>query len=103
MIAFDDWADWLKAEADKLQRAGVPCRYSDNRDMPECASNPSFGVETETAKTLGWLRYWKVGTCDFIIIDKASGQEIAHELMLDANDQTVSLLVDRFRSLLEAT
>ena len=101
MFAFDQWADWLKSEADKLQEAGVSCRYSDNRSMPECASNPSFGVETETAKYLGWLRYWKLGTCDFIVLEKASGKEVANEAMLDANDKTVTSLFARFKSLSE--
>ena len=99
MFAFDEWAEWLASEAERLQRDGFSCRYSDNRHGPESASNPSFGIETETAKSLGWLRYWKLGTCDFIILDKASGSETANEAGLDANDKTVTALFAQFTSL----
>jgi hypothetical protein len=97
MFAFDRWADWLKSEAEALRRDGLSCEYRDNRDVPEAASNPSFGLEVETARSLGWLRYWKLGTCDYQLMDKATGELTANEAMLDANDETVTGLFTRFR------
>jgi hypothetical protein len=99
MFAFDEWADWLKSEADRLKSVGHSCRYSDNRRVAESASNPSFGIDTNTADRLGSLRYWKCGTCDLIVFDTASGHEIANEAGLDANNQTIATLFDRYKAL----
>ncbi|HVH48999.1 MAG TPA: hypothetical protein VM760_03860 [Sphingomicrobium sp.] len=101
MFAFDEWAEWLKSESDKVQGSGPACHYSDNRDLPEAASNPSFGIERETLKCLGSLRFWKCGTCDYLVFEKATGNEIANEAGLDANNQTVAALFARFNSLFD--
>lgn len=101
MFAFDDWAAWLKSQAETLDRDGFSCAYQDTRNVTECALNPSFGIDVDTPKSIGSLRYWKVGTCDYQVADKATGDLTANETMLDANDLTVPVHFSRFKFFLE--
>lgn len=98
MFAFDEWAGWLKSRAEELHGRDLACRYSDNMKLPKYALNPSFGVEMETADRLGSVRFWKRGTCDYVVFDVASGDEVVNHAGLDASDDTVAALLVRFIS-----
>lgn len=96
MFAFDQWAEWLAARADDFQREGLKTTYLDTRAVSECASNPAFGLTIETGRRVGSIRFWRVGLCDFEVLEKSTAEMLANETMLDANDETVSSLVARF-------
>lgn len=101
MFAFDHWADWLKIQADTLKGDSLTVAYRDTRDIPECASNPSFGLDVTSPERLGSIGFWKVGLCDYQIIDIATEEFVANESMLEANDETVAALFARFASFFE--
>jgi len=98
MFAFDRWADWLKSRTDELGADGFMATYYDTRTVPECASNPKFGLEAETAERLGNISFWRNGLCDFQVLDKTTKELVANEAMLDVNDDTVANLFSRFIS-----
>jgi len=98
MFAFDQWADWLRSRTNHLERDGFTTRYRDSRTIPECASNPGFGVDVETPERSGNISFWRNGLCDFQVLDTSTKELVADEHMLDANDETVSNLFSRFVS-----
>lgn len=98
MFAFDQWAEWLESKTSDLEREGFATAYRDTRAVPECASNPAFGIDVETPTRLGNISFWRNGLCDFQVLDTSTKELVADEHMLDANDETVSNLFFRFIS-----
>lgn len=102
MFPFDNWADWLQAKAGELNRESLICTYGDTRGIPECASNPACSIEVTSAKRVGRLSFWQGGTCDYEILDSSTYEFVANEAGLEANDDSIVSLVDRFLSVLAA-
>lgn len=100
MFAFDQWADWLKPKGEALANSGAAVSYVDTRIHPECQYNPAFGLDIETPHRLATIRFWQNGLCDFEVVDISTEKWLAREFMLDANDQTVPGLLERFMSFL---
>ncbi|WP_152553589.1 immunity protein TriTu family protein [Erythrobacter longus] len=102
MFSFDKWADWFgdrvrELDADQF----MLIEPYDNRDIPECKSNPSFGLQLDSADRLGYIGFWKNGLCDYQLIDADSAADLVNEAGLEANDETVESLLATFLAFYE--
>jgi len=99
MFAFKLWADWLKSKAAEVSDERLTCTYRDTIGIPECALNPAFSIEVWSPERMGRLSFWRGGTCDYEVLLISTGDYVANEAGLVANDATVEVLVARYLSL----
>lgn len=98
MFDFAGWAEWLENNHQTLQSDGLAIVFHDTRPLPECALNPCVGIDAETPRRVGTIRFWQVGLCDYQVLDFSREDIVAAESMLEANDDTVRSLLSTFIS-----
>lgn len=96
MYDFDKWGDWVHERATALASSGVNAVFKDGRAIPELASNPSYVVQVSAAGRLGYIGFWESGLCDIVVIDTITKANVENTSMLEATDETVPHLFERF-------
>lgn len=99
MFSFDHWADWFNDKVGELDSDRfVLVKSHDTREIPECRSNPSFGLQLDSDDRIGFIGFWKNGLCDYLVLDVHSEEELANEAGLEASDETIPSLFANFLS-----
>jgi len=96
MFSFDHWARWLETKAEEARAAGFDSKLTRELHVPETDADRSVALNVDWPEhgLFGCFAFWERGLCDFHV--QGDDGPVVSEMMLDANDDTISQLFDRF-------